>query len=137
MELFLSLSWLTYLFLLLAGASKAISDLYAEGIISPSKADTWKNKWKLDTNNKIIPNTKRPWYYLWMWKPMYIERFPYSSEFLVFLTDPWHRFKTLKITFMIIGILLFHMTLHPVIEFLVMYGIFAMGFTAVYRFLKH
>lgn len=132
-----SLAWITYLLLFIAGSSKAASDLYSEGVLKPSKSESWKNKWKLDDKGKIIPNDKKPWYYLWLWKPMYIERFPYSSEFLVFLTDPWHRFNTIKMTSIIIGILFFHIELHPVIEFLLLYGVFAAGFTTVYRIFKH
>jgi len=137
MELVSSLPWLTYISFLLAGAAKAFSDLYSEGILKPTKDESWKFKWKLNDHGKIITNNKRLWYYLWLWKPKYVERFPYSSEFLVFLTDPWHLFNTIRMVFTIAGVLLFSATLHPVLEFFIIYGFFAAGFTPTYRYLKY
>lgn len=59
---------------------------------------SWENKWKM---KRILDSayfspeiaTKKPWYYLGAYKPKYVERFPFSSTALVFLTDPWHFFK--------------------------------------------
>lgn len=58
-------------------------------------ANTWKNKYKKDAEGNIIPNTKKPWYYLGLYKPQYVESFPFSSTALVSFTDPWHRYKLL------------------------------------------
>jgi len=54
---------------------------------------SWKNKWKLYPNGSLIPNKKALWYYLWMYKPAYKERFMYSTTILVSLTDGWHAFQ--------------------------------------------
>ena len=54
---------------------------------------SWKNKWKCYPNGSVIQNTKRLWYYLWLYKPPLKERFAYSSTLLVFTTDAWHFFQ--------------------------------------------
>ena len=58
----------------------------------------WKNKWKLKDGN-IISNNKTIWYYLWLYKPKYKERFIWSSTILVKFTDGWHFFQSLMILF--------------------------------------
>jgi len=59
-------------------------------------SNSWKNKWKLDQQGNIIPNSKKLWYYGFLYAPSYIERFPYSSTFLVSLTDLWHLSERLR-----------------------------------------
>ena len=130
-------SWITYILFMIAGAMKAISDLYEEGKLTPGKNDSWKNKWKLDEDGKLISNTKTYWYYLWLWKPKYVEKFPYSSEFLVFLTDPWHRYNTFRMVAIILGMFFFKMGLNPILDFFIVYGFFAAGFTPTYRYFKY
>jgi len=56
---------------------------------------SWKNKWAVYPNGSLKANTKRLWYYLWLYKPAYKERFPYSTTILVFATDGWHFFQML------------------------------------------
>ena len=80
--------------LLIAGVADAIRDLCEEhnkGIPrSWFKGNSWKNKWK----RGLVENTDRLWYYLWLYRPPYKERFPYSSTFLVWTTDMFHLSKT-------------------------------------------
>lgn len=38
-------------------------------------------------------NYNKLWYYLWLYKPDYKEAFPYSTTFLVFITQGWHLLK--------------------------------------------
>jgi len=70
---------------------------------------SWVRKWKLDnTFQEIIPvsksaSRKHHWWYLRMHTPKYVERFAYSSTFLVFLTDGWHRLKSGMIIYMCLG----------------------------------
>ncbi len=59
------------------------------------KGDAWKNKWKKDERGEPIPCIKSPWYYLGVYKPKYVERFVFSSTFLVWLTDAEHLFQFL------------------------------------------
>lgn len=60
---------------------------------------SWKRKWKKAPGGKILQkNHKSLWYYLWMYKPRYKERFPYSSTALVWMTDGWHLAQTLYLT---------------------------------------
>ena len=56
---------------------------------------SWKKKWKLDSKGHVIPTEKHHWYHFGVF-PTYIERFPYSSTILVFLTDGEHLFQFLK-----------------------------------------
>ncbi len=77
--------------MLIAGVFMALMDLNAHGKRGESPEDTWTYKWK----TPLIESVKRPWYYLGLYKPQFIERFPYSSTALVWLTDAWHRHKKL------------------------------------------
>lgn len=40
-------------------------------------------------------NTKCLWYYAYLYKPKYVEAFPYSSTMLVWITQGWHFEKML------------------------------------------
>ncbi len=55
---------------------------------------SWKNKYKLDSNGGLLPYEKK-WYHFGF-SPKYEERFPFSTTFLVFLTDGEHFFQFLK-----------------------------------------
>jgi len=60
--------------------SSIFADKYPEGTKFYSWAgpgDSWKNKWKTDKNNNIIPISKSPWYYFG-WPLANKERFIYS-----------------------------------------------------------
>jgi len=66
---------------------------------------SWKNKWKLDYKNRVIPYkyTSNQWYYFGVY-PKYEERFIYSSTILVGITDGEHLFQLLKNLFILLGI---------------------------------
>ena len=66
---------------------------------------SWKNKWKLDYKNRVIPYKYTPnqWYYFRVY-PRYEERFVYSSTILVGITDGEHLFQLLKNLFILLGI---------------------------------
>lgn len=84
--------------LVLAGACKAVADTlqfkFAGSIFSRwPKLDpkvSHLNKWHSFYGVDKVTIHKAPFYYLWLYKPEYVERFPYSSTFLVMLTDAWH-----------------------------------------------
>jgi hypothetical protein len=85
---------LILLLLMGAGIFKSRMDSAAElGI----KSKESKNKWKLNDIGQFIYVTefnKAPWWYMFYPKsirPSKIERFPFSSTVLVFLTDTWHK----------------------------------------------
>jgi hypothetical protein len=75
----------------------------------------WKNKWRIVKKQKrngykgdtdflyYFPikchSYKVHWWYLWMYKPEYIEKFPFSSTVLVFLTDKWHLYNFFQYRF--------------------------------------
>ena len=52
---------------------------------------SWTNMWKwpLEPYNS--------WYYFGIYKPRYMEKFPYSTTWLVWLTDGWHLAKMLML----------------------------------------
>ena len=60
-----------------------------------SPANTWKNKYKKDSEGRLVKSLKAPWYYFRLYAPAYVEAFPFSSTLLVGFTDPWHRYKML------------------------------------------
>jgi len=83
------------------GYFKAKADSVAHK--SDSINENWYKKWARSKENYCPINNiekKQKWYYfgtkyhhwwyLGFFKPKYIERFPYSSTILVFLTDRWH-----------------------------------------------
>lgn len=61
---------------------------------------SWRNKWLL-INNQLVFNNKKYWYYLWIYKPKYKEKFPYSSTILVRFTDLWHTCNSIQLTCLI------------------------------------
>ena len=94
----------------------------------------WKNKWKLNEYGMIIPNTKRLWYYLWIFKPKYIERFPYSSKFLVGLTDAWHFAQSIMLTALFVSLVLYGrqieiMNENIILDFIIFRLAFGAGFS--------
>jgi len=66
--------------------------------------ESWKNKWKLDADGNLIPNTTKHWYYFGI-NPKYQEKFYLSSTILVFLTDGEHLFQFSKNRMIEIGFL--------------------------------
>jgi len=97
MELIISISSI-----LLVGIINAFKDASAINTFNKdwwNKGRSWKMKWKLNTwESAPIHNDKRPWYYLWIYKPNYVEKFPYSSTILVSLTDGWHVLQLIQFT---------------------------------------
>ena len=136
------------IFTILIGFINALKDSSALGRFKKSwwnKSSSWKMKWKMDktvyldktsySNKMPLPNDKKPWYYLGMHKPIYIERFPYSSTILVSFTDGWHLLQNIQFSLIFLGksILLFDSLLNIVISFITMKTIFSITFELVYR----
>lgn len=81
--------------LCLAGISKAVMDQSSEGLLTGpwwNKEESFRYKWKLDANGYLTPASHKPWYYFGF-APPFVERFPFSSTLLVFITDAWHLFQ--------------------------------------------
>lgn len=130
------------IFTILIGFINALKDSSALGRFNTdwwNKNISWKMKWKIDkttySDKMPLPNNKKPWYYLGMHKPMYIERFPYSSTILVSFTDGWHLLQNIQFSLIFLGksILLFDSLLNIVISFIVMKTVFSITFELVYR----
>ena len=64
---------------------------------------SWKNKWKL-FDGELRFNDKKLWYYLWLYSPRFVERFPYSSTFFVSFTDGWHLMNMFRYLFWILSV---------------------------------
>lgn len=86
---------LVSMLLMLAGYFNGVMDHLQFHDSEYDPANTWKNKYRLDSESNPIPSKNKPWYYFWLYRPAYIEAFAYSSTFLVGFTDPWHRNKLL------------------------------------------
>jgi len=88
--------------MLLVGIVNAFKDASALNVYNLdwwNKGRSWKKKWKLNSSEtQPIPNDKKPWYYLGLYKPKYVERFPYSSTVLVSYTDGWHFLQLIQFT---------------------------------------
>lgn len=48
-----------------------------------------------DINYYVVVEMKLYWHYLWLYKPKYVEAFPYSSTIFVWVTQGWHLAKML------------------------------------------
>lgn len=86
---------LSALLVLIAGYFNGTMDhlMFHDSEYSP--ANTWKAKYKKDSEGNLIPANKSPWYYLGLYTPKYVEAFPFSTTMLVAFTDQWHRNKLL------------------------------------------
>ena len=68
------------------------------------KSSEWKNKYQLDKwYNPVSFESKNHWWYFGLYKPVYAEKFPFSSTALVFLTDRWHAYQMLTYRFLYLG----------------------------------
>ncbi len=76
--------------LVFAGAAKAKADRVAH---LKDARDDWKNKW---AHLGDVDRRKRSAWYLGLYAPNYLERFPYSSTVLVWLTDRWHWYNFIQ-----------------------------------------
>jgi len=96
---------------------------------------SWLIKWKLK-DGKPIPNTKRLWYYLWLYKPDNKERFFYSSTFLVMFTDGWHTGQFLMRSAFMFAVIFYKpiLILEPVwlTQYIFMTVCYMIGFTLFY-----
>ena len=130
-----------FLIIALCSFSKAMMDLSADNKLAArkwNKINSWKNKWKLDSEGKVMSNKKRSFYYLWIYKPNYIERFPYSSTILVFLTDFWHFWQKIFILsmFFLICFPVYLETKNIMSSFVLLTSLFLVCFETFYKTLS-
>lgn len=86
--------WLSILFLGLAGVFKGKLDAISD---SGVKTKEWRNKYD-------FTKRKNHWWYFGLYKPVYSEKFPFSSTLLVSLTDRWHRTQLFMLRFIYLAI---------------------------------
>jgi hypothetical protein len=96
-----------------AGVCKAIMDLTEEGVIKPSKQDTWRNKYK---NGDPAQGAK----------------FFLSTSWLVFLTDGWHFFSFLRRLCTVLAIIFYLPWFGYLYDFLMLYGALLVGFKIIH-----
>jgi len=123
----------------LAGIANALMDFSSEGRFkkeSRNKSEGWKNKWK----QPLEPGEKM-WYHIS--KPRYIEKYPYSSTFLVLFTDFWHMMKSIMLTLVFMSVVLYSPIVkidfvlwEVFINFLLIRLSFGVGFEPFYKWLK-
>jgi hypothetical protein len=97
---------ISLILILLFGVTEAAKDIlsfrYRQSIFYNYKKEfwhpqfSWINKYK---ESKLACN-KSPWYYFGLYTPRYTEKFPFSTTFLVFITDGWHLIKALSLIFL-------------------------------------
>lgn len=101
-----------------------------------NKGRSWKMKWKInDRESYPLINEKRPIYYLGLYKPKYIEKFPYSSTILVSFTDGWHllqliQFSILQLT---LAVLISENFIETLLNFIVIKTVFSIVFELTYK----
>lgn len=90
---------LILLLIIAAGVFKGRMDALAD---EEMKVTDWHRKYDLTKEYKCH------WWYLGIIKPMFPEKFPFSSTILVFLTDRWHmnQFLMQRCLFLAIGLLI-------------------------------
>lgn len=88
----------TVILFLITGFFNGVMDHLQFHDSGDNPVNTWKNKYKKDSEGNPIKPTKAPWYYFGFYAPVYVEAFPFSSTLLVSITDPWHRYKMLCFT---------------------------------------
>ena len=91
--------------------------------------DSWKNQWKWP----LKPYNS--WYYFGLYTPKYTENFPYSSTFLVFITDAWHLSKALMLFCISLSIVLYTPIITPIIDIFLMFCGFTVTFTYFYEYI--
>ena len=125
-----------FLCFILIGFFKGLADLSAEGRIFP-KAESSKNKWKLDEKGNTIPEGRSYWYYAWVYIPEHKERRPLSSTWLVWTTDFWHRTQTARFISTVGAVIGYtEVVFHPVIDLCIFPLCYVAGFTPVYEVVK-
>lgn len=109
-----------------------------------NKGESWKLKWKLDSNGNLIPQNERLWYYLWVLTPKWKESFIYSSTLFVWLTDGWHLLQMLFLNIIILSIIVFNPInlffdnniCQMIINFLILRIGYGVGFNTMYYSIK-
>lgn len=97
--------YFSFVLTFIAGCCNGLKDRSSENNLtrwSPwwSKPGGWRNKWEIASNGfSLIPESKKKWYYLWIFTPDFVERFPFSSSLFVFITDGWHLLQMLQFLF--------------------------------------
>ncbi len=97
--------------------AKALMDL--SGADKFTDKDYIKNRTYTSDNKWSLPYEKgtKVWYYLWLYKPRWKERFPYSSTALSFVTDYWHHKQFIFLNLSFIGNLLLYTSIDNLLKF--------------------
>ena len=95
---------------------------------------SWINKWEEDKYGAIIPCVKAPWYYLWVYRPDFKERFPFSSTILVSTTDAWHFFNLLQVITLMLAIVTYTPLLCNSFDFAIFITAYLSTFTIAFHY---
>ena len=104
---------ISLILILIFGITEAAKDIlsfrYSQSVFYKYKKEFWHPQfsWINKYNESKLACNKAPWYYLGLYKPRYTERFPFSTTFLVFITDGWHFVKALSL-FCLFGAIVFY-----------------------------
>ena len=91
-----------------------------------NRSESWTGKYSY----KLEPSPYL-WYYLFLYKPKYKERFPYSTTALVFLTDYWHFMQFIFLNCLFAGFCL--LLPYPIYSFIVVRLIYLISFNYSYE----
>lgn len=135
-------------FIICSGYANGYMDhlMFHDSEYDPKK--TWRNKYKKDSEGNLFLESKSPWYYLGLYRPKYVEKFPFSTTLLVWLTDPWHKYKmicfaslrTALVLSIAINLTIFENALYNILTYIgVWIGLWAfqaLGFHIKYTWIK-
>jgi len=121
---------LILLLIVAAGVLKGKMDALAD---EEMKTRDWHRKYD------FTKEFKWHWWYLWLHRPSFPEKFPFSSTILVFLTDRWHmnQFFMQRCLFLAIGLLITSKILLSIfVAFFLFPVIMGVPFEAVYTWYR-
>ena len=101
----------------LMGVFKALADLTEEGVLAPTKDDSWTNKWKNGDPSKG-------------------EKFPLSSTLLVWLTDRWHFYNACRTVAIFASIFLYTPLSYTYVDIAILFAAYTLGFNLTYKICK-
>lgn len=120
---------ITGILLVLSFIWKAVMDLSGKDWFKKpfwNKTQSWQNKYSFP-----LEKGYNHWYYLGLIKPIYKEKFPFSTTILVVFTDGWHlaQFFFLNCLFIALAV---NMP-YPVLDFILIRIIYSITFNAIYK----
>ena len=125
---------ISLILILFFGVTEAAKDIlsfrYYQSIFSNYNKEFWHPQfsWINKYNESKLACNKSPWYYLGLYTPRYTEKFPFSTTFLVFITDGWHFIKSLSLVSLFGSIVLYSPMINIWADMWIYFIVFSISF---------